>query len=472
MSAALASFNETNANIQDWLAQAAEMRDRARVKALLVNGANVDSATESGMTPLMYAASSGSAEIVQILLDGGAQVNLKRNDGLTAIDLASFYGQMDVVLLLLERGADPHVRGRVQTSSETWATVRGFIEIAEALRQAGDGKLASAISRKGNNGPSSHVKYQAKTSPSSGPEFPTLPAKNAENIRATSPPAELTLVAGSKESDKDSSLPVSLEAVHQPEHAVTQSTTRGTHSAVEELKTRSETPQFRPGQVFLEKITSSWRNLTILTLAVVIVCGGATYGMLKNEAKESSTTKTNSVETITPPAKPQQLNTSAVSVAPPQVESGASALAAVVKTSEVENSEVKTGPSSRMELAHKTDSRANSPQKQQAYTFAKSTHAAPTRKTAAEWSPKRGNDSSIRIISSASQDSEVLPNTDSNSRKATVQSDDQFKPAPLTVSVSRGRSSTSLPATNDARVADHAVPLLSTKPKRKVIQWP
>ena len=468
MSAALASFNETNTNTQDWLARAAEMRDRASVKALLVNGANVDAATESGMTALMYAASNGSAEIVQMLLDGGAQVNLKRNDGLTALDLASFYGQMDVVLLLLDRGADAQVRGRIQTSSETWATVRGFIEIADAVRQSKDGKLASSISSKVNNWPSSPVRYTAKTSSCSTPELRTLQAENAEHIPATSASSELTLVAGLKESDKDSSLPVPHDEVHQLEHAVTQSTTRGTHRASEELKTESATPQFRPGQVFLEKITSSWRNLTILTVAVVTVCGGATYGMLRNELKQSS----KSVEKLTSAAEPQKLNTTAVSVAPNQVEVATSAMAAVVKTPEVAN-EVK--PPSRIELAHKTDSSANSTKKQQAYTFAtfpKSTHPAPTRKTAAEWSPKRGNDSSIRIISTANKDSEPLPTTDSIGRKAPVQSDDDPKPAPLTVSVSRGRSSTSVPTAGDARVADHAVPLLSTKPKRKVIQWP
>src|SRR6185503_3486681 len=202
MSAALASFNESNANTQDWLARAVEMRDRARVKALLAIGVNVDSATESGMTPLMYAASNGLAEVAQILLDAGAQVNLKRDDGLTAIDLASFYGQMDVVLMLLERGADPQVRGRVQTSAETWATVRGFVEIADALRQAGDGKLASTISRKGNNQPTSQVN-QAKNS-SSVPEFGVRQAENAENIPAVSRTSELALVADLKQNDKDS----------------------------------------------------------------------------------------------------------------------------------------------------------------------------------------------------------------------------------------------------------------------------
>ena len=469
MSAALASFNESNANTQDWLARAVEMRDRARVKALLAIGVNVDSATESGMTPLMYAASNGLAEVAQILLDAGAQVNLKRDDGLTAIDLASFYGQMDVVLMLLERGADPHVRGRVQTSAETWATVRGFVEIADALRQAGDGKLASTISRKGNNQPTSQVN-QAKNS-SSVPEFGVRQAENAENIPAVSRTSELALVADLKQNDKDSSLPVPLEAVQQQEHAVTQSTTRGTHNAVEELKMPSETPQFRPGLVFLEKITSSWRNLTILTLAVMIVGGGATYGMLKKEGQQSLPTKTTSVEKVTPPA--QKVNTSAVNVTPNHYESDANAMAVVAKAPVIQDSEVQPDPSSRIELAHKTDTRANSKQTQQPYTFAtlpKYTRAAPTKKTAAEWSPKRGNDSSIRIISSANQDSEVLHNTDSVSRK--VQTDDEPKPAPLTVSVSQGRSSTSLPAANDARLADHSVPLLSTKPKRKVIQWP
>lgn len=477
MSAALALVREDNAYTQDWLAQAAEMRDRARVKALLANGANVDAATESGMTPLMYAASNGSAEIVQILLDCDAQVNAKRNDGLTAIDLAAFFGQLGVVRLLLQRGADPEARGRVETPAETWARVRGFVDIAEMLRDASAGNLtyperSHSVRPSVENRPL--IQEQGGSNFSAGPKAHKLPGQNAEITLAAGPVApDVTLAASIKESGgSESSL---VDTVHQQEQAVTQSTTRGSHSASEAMKSPAATPQFRPGLVFLERITSSWRHLIILTLAVMIVCGGATYGMLRTNGQQSSTTGTRRIESVTPPATEiQKSTTGADGKTAKQVEPGSNSTATIVRSSAAEVSEVKPDPSARIELAHKLDSRATRQQKLEPYMFAVSpnqTYATPTRKVA-EWSPKRRNTSSIRTLPSSNPNSDIMPNASSTSSKPMAESDDEPKPAPLSVSVSRARSITPLPSNNDAQVADQALPLLSTRPKRKVIQWP
>ncbi len=484
MSAALALVKEDNAHSQDWLAQATEMRDRARVKALLANGANVDAVTESGMTPLMYAASNGSAEIVQILLDTGAQVNAKRNDGFTAIDLAAFFGQVGVVRLLLQRGADPEVRGRVGTAAETWASVRGFVDIAETLRDASQRNLncpgashsvtPSAESRRlmQNHGDSSF---------SAGSEAHKLPGQNAEISLAVPPVAEMSLVANIEESgDRESSLPVAVDTVHQPDQAVTQSTTQGTQSSNETVKSPAATPQFRPGLVFLERITSSWRHLIILTLAVMIVCGGATYGMLRTNTQESSTTGTRSLESVTPPAtEMQNSSTGLVSKSQNQVEPDSNSTATVVRFAAAEVSEVKPDPAARIELAHKLDSRATQQQKLEPYKFAVSpnqTYAVPTRKVL-ELSPKRRNLASIRALPSSNPNSEIMhseinTNASSTNSKSEAESDHEPKPAPLSVSVSRARSTTPLPSKNAAQAADQTLPLLSTRPKRKVIQWP
>jgi len=467
MSAALARVREDNAHTQDWLAQATEMRDRARVKALLANGADVDAVTKSGMTPLMYAASNGSAEIVQILLDSGAQVNAKRNDGFTAIDLAAFFGQLGVVCLLLQRGADPEARGRVGTSAETWASVRGFIDIAETLRDASAGNLTfpepghSAI-------PSGNF--------SAGPEAQKLSGQNAEITLAVSPVADIRPAASIKESgDSRSSLPVAVDTVHQQEQAVTQSTTRGFQSSSEALKSPATTSQFRPGLVFLERITSSWRHLIILTLAMMIVCGGATYGMLRTEGQQSSTTGTRSLESVTPPATEiRESATGVASTTQNQVEPDSNSSARVVRTSTAEVNEVKADSSTRIELAHKSDSRPTQAQKLDPYRFAVSPnqiYAIPTRKIV-QVSPKRRNLASIRTFPSSNPNSEIMTTASSTSSKPVVESDDEPKPAPLSVSASRTRSIAPLPSKNDAQVADQALPLLSTRPKRKVIQWP
>src|SRR6266536_5767294 len=451
MSAAIALVREDNTHTQDWLAQAAEMRDRARVKALLANGANVDAATESGMTPLMYAASNGSTDIVQILLDCGAQVIAKRNDGLTAIDLAAFFGRLGVVRLLLQRGADPEVGGRVGTSAETWATVRGFVEIAETLRDASADNL---------------------TYPE--PASDQTPEQNAEiTLAASSMAPDMSLAASMRESEGgESSLPTAVEKVHQQENSVTQSTTQGCPSASEAPKSPVANSQFRPGLVFLERMTSSWRQLISLTIAVMIVCGGATYGMLRTRVQRSSTNRTRSLETIMPPATElQKSTTSADSKTAKQVEPGS--IPTVLRAA-AEASEVKQDPSARIELAHKLNSRATQRQKLGPYTFAifpNQTHAAPSRKTAG-WSPKRRNLTSIRTCLSPNPNSGIMPNNGSTSSKRMAESDDESKPAPLSVSVSRARSITPPPSYNDARVADQSLPILSTGPKKKVIQWP
>jgi len=61
----------------------------AAARALLHRRAFIDCRTESGATPLMKAASTGSLPVVQLLLEARAAINLANGRGQTALDMAN-----------------------------------------------------------------------------------------------------------------------------------------------------------------------------------------------------------------------------------------------------------------------------------------------------------------------------------------------------------------------------------------------
>lgn len=75
----------------------------AVVRAALEAGANVQSESEGGATPLMCAASAGAVGAITALLEAGADIDATDDDGGTARDRAQRNGFDDVVLLLSPR---------------------------------------------------------------------------------------------------------------------------------------------------------------------------------------------------------------------------------------------------------------------------------------------------------------------------------------------------------------------------------
>jgi ankyrin repeat protein len=64
--------------------------------------------TSGGLTPLMFAARHGHAEIARTLVDAGADVNARNPDGLTALIIAVINDRLDTAGVLLDKGADPN----------------------------------------------------------------------------------------------------------------------------------------------------------------------------------------------------------------------------------------------------------------------------------------------------------------------------------------------------------------------------
>jgi len=92
------------------VADAAERGDLEAVRALLRQGADVNTAQSDGMTALHWAASTNDVEIAKALLYAGATVRASTRLGAyTPLHLASRTGHTEVARLILEAGADPDV---------------------------------------------------------------------------------------------------------------------------------------------------------------------------------------------------------------------------------------------------------------------------------------------------------------------------------------------------------------------------
>jgi uncharacterized protein len=99
--------NEPQGDGTTALLWAAYNDDAEMADALIRAGAKLQLLTRTGaLTPLMVAASNGSAAVVQTLLAAGADPNLRATDGSTALMTAAGSGSVEAVKALLDHGAD------------------------------------------------------------------------------------------------------------------------------------------------------------------------------------------------------------------------------------------------------------------------------------------------------------------------------------------------------------------------------
>jgi uncharacterized protein len=86
---------------------AAMKNDADLAQTLLYASANVKATTRIGAyTPLILAAQQGNAEVMEPLIKAGADVNAKTGNGTTPLMFAAASGNADAVKVLLDRGAD------------------------------------------------------------------------------------------------------------------------------------------------------------------------------------------------------------------------------------------------------------------------------------------------------------------------------------------------------------------------------
>jgi ankyrin repeat protein len=116
------------------LADAAERGDAAAVRALLKQGADVNSSQGDGMTALHWAAMNGDAPLTTALLRAGANAKATtRINGYTPLMLAARQGQGAAVEALLAGGADPNAATDNGVTPLMFAAASGDVASVEAL---------------------------------------------------------------------------------------------------------------------------------------------------------------------------------------------------------------------------------------------------------------------------------------------------------------------------------------------------
>ena len=124
--------NGLNASGESPLMLAAIKGEVALGRRLIERGARIDL---PGWTPLHYAASGPTSDLVALLLERGAQVDAQAPNGSTALMMAARYGSFDSVELLLARGADAARRNQRDLSPADFAAEAGRDRLAQSLRQ-------------------------------------------------------------------------------------------------------------------------------------------------------------------------------------------------------------------------------------------------------------------------------------------------------------------------------------------------
>jgi uncharacterized protein len=140
-----ADVNARQADGATALVWAAERDDLETAELLISAGANVNAANDYGVTPLSLACTNGSAAMVGKLLQGGADPNAARWTGETPLMRCARTGNVEAVKSLLSQGADAN--GRETRQGQTalmWAVAAKRPEIVRLLIERGaDAKVRS-----------------------------------------------------------------------------------------------------------------------------------------------------------------------------------------------------------------------------------------------------------------------------------------------------------------------------------------
>ncbi|MEX2175338.1 MAG: ankyrin repeat domain-containing protein [Pirellulaceae bacterium] len=111
--------------------------DPETVKQLLAADADAKAANRYGVTPLSLACTNGNGTIARLLLEAGADANGELPGGETCLMTAARTGRLGAVEVLLARGANVNARERKGQTALMWAAADGHLEVVDALLKAG-----------------------------------------------------------------------------------------------------------------------------------------------------------------------------------------------------------------------------------------------------------------------------------------------------------------------------------------------
>ena len=112
-------------------------QDQAFAITTLVNaGAHLEARTDTGLTPLHFAAWNGSLASIRNLLTAGAFLEAKTAVGQTPLHLAAHWGHSEAVETLLAAGACLKTRTLAGNTPLQLAIIRGHVKIVKTLKAA------------------------------------------------------------------------------------------------------------------------------------------------------------------------------------------------------------------------------------------------------------------------------------------------------------------------------------------------
>src|SRR3954468_12743135 len=134
-----ADVNTTQADGMTALHWAAQKGDVELAKVLLYASANLKATTRiGGYTPLLIASKNGDAAMIEALTDAGADANTPTTNGTTPLMLASAAGKAAAVSALLAHGADVNAKETVKGETAlTFAAAFGRADVIRVLTAKG-----------------------------------------------------------------------------------------------------------------------------------------------------------------------------------------------------------------------------------------------------------------------------------------------------------------------------------------------